>query len=125
MTFTEKLGAATILLRSKGLRRPLYAPTIVALLWRFGVEIPPPHFAGFAGTFAFAGAAFGGVWGLVMWFAMWSASGVPAFEALRLVALVGFATGGFVAIYYRVSARRHRVPRWADFHPTGSAAMAS
>lgn len=98
MTFNEKLAAATTFLRSKGLRRPVYAPTFVALLWRLGVEVPPPHFAGFAGVFAFTGVAFGGAWGTLMWFTKWSANGVSAFEALPTAVAVGLVTGGCVAI---------------------------
>lgn len=115
MTFDEKLAAAKTLLASKGLWRASYAPTLVALLWRLGVNIPPPHFAGFLGIFVFSGCGFGVAWGLVMWFVRWSSHGVPASDAVLYAASVGLLFGLAMASYYRYAARKHAIPTWDAF----------
>ena len=120
MLFDDKLAAAKEFLASKGLRRAAYAPTVVASLWRLGVRIPPPHFAGFFGTFTFAGGLFGAVWGVVMWFAWWSRHGTRPTSALVISSLVGLIVGLVVAVYYRVDARTHSIPKWDAFAPAKS-----
>ena len=117
MNFDQKLASAKTLLASKGIRRPSYAPTVVAFLWRFGLQVPPPHFAGFFGTFAFAAIVFGLAWGVVMWFLVWSRAGTSPAYAAGISALVGVVIGLGVAMYYRHSARKHAIPRWADYTP--------
>jgi hypothetical protein len=119
--FDEKVTAAKELLASKGIARPLYAPTVVALLWRLGVEIPPPHFAGFAGVFAFAAILFGVAWGLIMWFAWWSHHGTPLPFAIGVSAAVGIVVGLAVAAYYHAAARKYAIPRWRDYSGSGQA----
>ncbi len=123
MTFDEKRTAAVELLASRGLWHRTYAPTLVKWLWRFGFKVPPPHFAGFFGTLAVSGGVFGTVWGLVMWFAVWSRSGLAPMVAVAISATAGLLLGLVMASYYRYSARRHSIPRWSDFVPadTGSA----
>jgi hypothetical protein len=120
MNFNEKVAAAKDYLASKGIIRQAYAPTLVTLLWRLGVKVPPPHFAGFAGTFLFVGTFFGTVWGLVMWFLYWSRNGVAPAQAVGYSALAGLVLGLLFASYYRFSARKHGIPRWADFSPAGT-----
>ena len=117
-TFDEKLAAAKKLLASKGLWRASYAPTLVAFLWRAGVRIPPPHFAGFFGVFLFSGAVFGVAWGLIMWWLRWASHGTPATTAAALSALVGALVGLAMAGYYRYSARHNAIPSWDSFDPS-------
>ena len=111
MDFNEKVTAASEILEAKGFRRRVYAPSFVAFLWRLGLKVPPPHYAGFLGTFAFAGVLFGAVWGTIMWFAVWSRHGVAPSSAAAYAAVFGAVAGLAVASYYRVSARRHAIPR--------------
>lgn len=118
MNFQTKVEAAKKLLSSKGIPRPAYAPTVVAFLWKAGVEIPPPHFAGFGGVFAFATALFGVAWGAIMWFAWWSRHSTPLAVALGTSIVVALAVGLAVAAYYRASARKYAIPRWRDFVPS-------
>ena len=119
MGFEEKRVAALELLAAKGLWHRTYAPTLVKWLWRLGLEVPPPHFAGFLGTFAISGGVFGLFWGLVMWFAVWSRSGLALQIAVVFSALAGLVIGLSFATYYRTSARKHAIPRWSDFQPLG------
>jgi hypothetical protein len=120
MTFEEKRTAALDNLASKGIRRQAYAPTLVKGLWRLGLKVPPPHFAGFFGTFAISAGVFGVAWGLVMWFAYWSSHGGEPLMAAGVSVVVGLLLGLVVASYYRYSARKHSIPRWDDFVPSDS-----
>jgi hypothetical protein len=120
MTFDEKLAAAIELLASKGIPRAIYAPTMVALLWRLGLGIPPPHFLGFFGNFVFSCGVFGTVWGLFMWFLVWAREGVPPWTAVGLAAVVGLVGGLCAAGYYRYSARKHSIPTWKNFVPANA-----
>ncbi len=120
MTFDEKRAAALELLASKGLWHRTYAPTLVKWLWRLGVKAPPPHFAGFLGNLAVSGGVFGVGWGLVMWFAVWSRSGLALQLAVAISALAGLVIGLSFATYYRYSARKHSIPRWSEFAPPGA-----
>lgn len=119
MTFEEKREAATRLLASKGIWRASYAPTLVTWLWRLGLKVPPPHFAGFFEIFALAGGVFGVAWGLVMWLLVWSKTGFGPLGAAGVSAAVGLLFGLGMAIYYRSSARKHGIPAWDDFVPPG------
>jgi hypothetical protein len=121
MQFEEKVTAARELLASKGIVRAAYAPTIVTLLWRAGVKVPPPHFAGFLGTFLFSTVFFGVLWGVIMWFLVWSRNATPPATAAGTSVLVGVAVGLVVALYYRFSARRHAIPKWSEFEPAPAA----
>ena len=117
MGFEKKRAAALELLAAKGLWHRTYAPTLVKLLWRMGLKAPPPHFASFLGNFAVAGGVFAVGWGLLMWFAAWSRSGMAPLSAVAVSALAGMAVGLSLATYYRYSARKNAIPRWSDFQP--------
>lgn len=121
MNFNDKLAAAKELLAAKGIWRQAYAPTVVTFLWRLGVPMPPPHFAAFLSIFLFAGTFFGVLWGLIMWFWRWSSAGVTPGLAFGYAAASGIVVGLVFASYYRYSARKHGIPRWADFSPAGTA----
>jgi len=117
MNFNEKLTAAKEVLAATGMKRRLYAPSFVAFLWRLGIQVPPPHFAGFLGTSLFAGTLFGTLWGVLMWFLRWSHDGVTPGTAVAYAALAAIIPGLAAATYYRYSARKHAIPRWSDFAP--------
>jgi hypothetical protein len=112
MTFEEKRKSAIALLAERGVKRPAYAPTIVTLLWRAGLEVPPPHFAPFLAVFAFAAVFIAATWGLLMWFVVWAPHGEAVLTAIMIAALVGGFAGLVIAGYYRYSARKLALPRW-------------
>lgn len=117
MNFDEKVTAANALLAAKGIPPQLYAPTLVKLLRRLGLKIPPPHFTGFLGTFLVTAIFFGAVWGVIMWFAWYSSRGTPPVTVIGISAAVGVAIGLIFAVCYRISARKHNVPPWDQFQP--------
>lgn len=115
MRFEEKLAAARGLLASTGVWRGNYAPPLYLLLWKLGAKIPPPHFRSFAANLVWAGLWFGALWGLSMWFTVWSHQSPYVVLAAALFAGVFF--GLYMAAYYRYGARKRRIPLWRDFHP--------
>lgn len=117
MNFDRKVAAANELLAAKGIPHQLYAPTLVKLLRRLGLRVPPPHFAGFLGTFLVTAIVFGVLWGAIMWFAFWSSHGTTPALAIAVSAAAGAIIGLAFAAYYRVSARKHGIPRWDQFTP--------
>lgn len=112
MGFQEQRAAALELLASKGLPRASYSPTLVRALWRLGLEIPPPHFAGFGLNGVVFGGLFGVAWGLILWFAIWSRRGVDPRVALSVTGVVALVFGLGMASYFRFSARKHALPPW-------------
>src|SRR4051794_34204715 len=118
MTFEDKRVAAIELLKSKGVRRPAYAPTIVATAWKLGLEIPPPHFAGPLGIIGFVTIVFGTTWGIFLWFVVWSRNGTTPLRAIAMSAALGLAASLVAAVYFRRSARTLGLPRWDDFNPS-------
>jgi hypothetical protein len=115
MSFQQKRDAACALLAARGIKRRYYAPTIVTLLWRAGVEIPPPHFASFLPTFLFAAGMFSASWGVIMWILFWSHQNMSGLEAVGYSVFTGVVVGVVVANYYQNSARKHSIPTWRDF----------
>ena len=59
MSYPPKLDSALALLAASGIWRSNYAPPIRRLLWRVGVNIPPPHLASFGFNFIFSAIGFG------------------------------------------------------------------
>ncbi|PHV08669.1 hypothetical protein CSQ96_03775 [Janthinobacterium sp. BJB412] len=94
----------------KRIRRTTSAPLAFRLLWRFGVDLAPPHFNSFLVNAAVAGSHFGVFWWLIMWPMQWLRDGTPLATTL-LAALVAAAFFGLgMAAYYRYDTRKHGVP---------------
>lgn len=91
-----------------------YSPPAVRLLWRMGIDCPPPHFARFWPVFFISGVYFGVMLGLFMWLAtlyrpLFLLSSVP-FGA----AIAGCCFGFFMASYYAIGRRKYKLPRWEE-----------
>jgi len=117
MTFDEKRAAALALLATTGIWRSNYAPPLLRLLWKLGIDVPPPHFVGFTWNFIVSALFFGVAWGLVMWAVLWSRASMTLGTMVGTSALAGMLFGLCMASYYRFGARRHKIPLWKDFHP--------
>lgn len=98
-----------------GVSKSTAAPPAWRVLWRFGVQVPPPLFCPFAPTALVLGVAFGLLWGLLMGAILWSRQDTPialmAVGALFAGALFGLA----MTSYFRYLARRHGLPPWAEY----------
>lgn len=99
-----------------GIMKSNYAPPIYRLLWRFGVKMPPPHFAGFIFNFLFTGTIFAVGFGTFVWLFSWSANGKSAAGAVLASLAAGILFGLSMASYYRYGARKHKLPAWPELH---------
>jgi len=113
--FDARLQEALALLDGKGLRKSTYAPPLFWLLWKLGVEVPPPHMAGFASNSLLMGGFFGVFWGLAMWLLLWGRQGMPLAIVVVAALLAGALFGLAMAWYLRYWARKRAIPRWRDF----------
>lgn len=103
------------LLNKTGLMRDEYAPPAYRLLWRFGVDIPPPHFMSFGKLALFQGTAF--FVGIAIGMTLLTGLLLPGFSivmTLVLSLLGGGAFGLIMASHYDAGRRRHGLPSWHD-----------
>lgn len=117
----KRIAALEILART-GMERGNYAPPLLWICWRVGINVPPPHFVPFRKiaialgsyfTIAFA-LATGLALPLIRWFfegRLWwgllAASDVGA----------GVLFGLIMAAYYASGRRKHKLPGWQDLEP--------
>ena len=114
MNFEERRDVALALLEKTEIWRSSYKPPVLQLLWRFGFDVPPPHFASFFANFTIGGVCFGTVWGFFMWVALWSRQGLPLSGAAFAALIAGLLFGFAMAAYFRYSAQKHGLPKWSD-----------
>lgn len=110
--FETRKAKALDLLRGTGMRESNYLPPATRLLWRLGVEVPPPHFAGFFGAALVSGTFFGVVWGVLMWLIVWQHQGLSLAATSLTVLSAGLLFGLFMAAYYAWGRRKHALPAW-------------
>ena len=107
--------------KQRGIGQYTTAPPLYRLLWRIGIEAPPPHFASFGSIALLMGLFFGVFWGLVMWFTIWREDDMPIALALTTSAIAGLLFGVIMAAYFRWRARKLALPPWQDYpNKTGS-----
>jgi hypothetical protein len=114
MTPNKQRDAALALLAQTGIWPSNYAPPLFHLLWRMGVDVPPPHFVRFASVVIFMGTFFGGMFALFMWPTLWTRMGLSFGGALIRSGVAGLVFGLAMAGYYAYGRRRHRLPSWDE-----------
>lgn len=112
MTFDDKKERALALMAEKQMWRSNYAPPLLRLLWRCGVQIPPPPFAPFWLNALCFGGFLGAMWGLFMWFSTWRGGGYSVLMALQTSLLAGLFFGFFMALYHYWRKRVNKLPDW-------------
>ena len=112
MKSNPRREAALRLLAATGLKRSNYEPPLLRLLWRLGVDAPPPHFASFVGNALVAGVFFGSIWGFLMWLFLWRQQAVPATAPIVLTVVAGLFFGIAMAGYYAFGQRKYKLPSW-------------
>src|SRR5262245_58737420 len=103
------------LLSKTGLVRDEYSPPAYRLLWRLGVDIPPPHFMSFGKLVLFQGVGFF-IW-ITIGMTLLNALLLPGFPILLtlVLSLLGGGTFGLLmARHYDAGRRRHGLPSWHD-----------
>ncbi len=118
MTHDEKVQYLIKDLGQKGIGPYTVAPPFYRLLWRLGIEAPPPHFGGFLMPALTTGAAFGIIWGVFMWFTFWRGQTDPTI-AVGTSVLAGCLFGGVMASYYQRQRKKFALPRWEDYPASG------
>jgi hypothetical protein len=117
MTHQQRLEAMYKHLPTLGLGQWTFAPLLYRVLWKFGLELPPPHFTPFAhlallqGTFMTLGMS------LFLWIAntlLWDLHG-EAGPIAALIMISGTSFGLAVAFIYRAQARKRRLPLWYEY----------
>ena len=115
MTHSYKLKQMQRHLASVGVPPTTSAPPLWRLLWRLGIQIPPPLFTRFLPLALFMGILFGAFWGLFMWLFLWSRQSIAIGIILGASAVAGLLFGLCMADYFRHLARKHHLPLWADY----------
>jgi Family of unknown function (DUF6404) len=115
MTFEEKRDAALALVASTGMWRSHYAPPLYRVLWRMGIHVQPPHFAGFWFNVSVLGGFFGAFMCLFTTAAAWFSGRpwpLPGFLVAPVVA--GLVFGLLLAGFVHVRARTYSLPPWSE-----------
>ena len=123
MTHQEKVDHLIEKLGQQGIGPYTAAPPLFRLLWRLGLEVPPPLFLGFRqltllmGTFF--GVLWGVLWGLFMWLWQWQGeipAGVAVLTTVFAAVFAGLAFGLIMAVVSRWKAARLGLPSsWEDY----------
>jgi hypothetical protein len=96
----KKRLIALELLASKGLKRSVYEPHHLRLLWYFGFDTPPPHFASFFSNILMNGTFFGIFWWVFREVFKWLQSGIFQSIDIGAIVTVGAVYGFGMAVYY-------------------------
>lgn len=94
--------------------RSNYEPLYLRILWRFGFDVPPPHFLSFFQAATVATVWFALAFGTAMWILVWSKQGWTVLSAIAIACATGAFWGGGMAIYYACDRRKYGLPTWAS-----------
>lgn len=112
--FERKKDKALVIMEQKKVWKSIYAPPLVRLLWKTGINIPPPLFAPFWLNTSVMGGLFGVLWGIIMCFTLWSDTGVSVSDAVKHSALAGLLFGLLMATFYLCSQIAYKLPEWDE-----------
>ncbi|MBP1203673.1 hypothetical protein JOD97_001687 [Duganella sp. 1411] len=109
--FDRKKEIALNLLRKTNIKERNYLPPMFPFLWRFGVQVPPPHFIGLLPLILIMGLPFG-FCGLGFYMMDLGNKPFSPSAAIALVCAITLFLGAGFGFYYRGSARARRLPSW-------------
>jgi hypothetical protein len=101
MRYPAKVSIALERLAATDLKRASYAPLFHRALWRCGVNIPPPHFAGFFFNFAAMGAYLSVTWGFLLIVYCWFRYGMSPQTVFPLAVAAALLCSALTAVYFR------------------------
>lgn len=119
MTHDEKIALVISELTARGVSKGAIAPPAFRLAWKLGVAIPPPHFLSFGALAMVMGTFFGVLWGIFMWFVLWSRQGYTVGGTIVASLAAGTLFGVAMASYYRWKAQKLYLPPWSDYGKKG------
>ncbi|MBY0457314.1 MAG: hypothetical protein K2V38_08260 [Gemmataceae bacterium] len=126
MTAREKIAAAVLALKLRGINGFTAAPPPWRVLWWLGWNVPPPHFLRFVPLALIFGIPFGMFLHVLfvapaVFILLDNAPALFRFEMLldfvAMPALGGTGLGVLMALQYRWSAWRMGLPSWELFDP--------
>ena len=114
MTHLEKVDHFVAEAREARISKNHAAPPLFRLLWRAGIELPPPQFMRFWSLFLLLGGYLGTA-SFLFWstFRLWLRISIADIAWVSL--LGGILFGLIGAVYYRRVAKRLHLPAWADY----------
>ena len=115
MTFDEKIAIYEQVLISKGEKKSNASPPLYRLLWKLGLELPPPIFAGFIHNLIVQGGMFAIGWGTIMWFMMWRNEGKSLYVAIAASLFAGILFGIAMAVVWRRRNKKLGLGPWKNF----------
>lgn len=98
-----------------GIGRSTAAPPLWRLLWRVGMDVPPPLFLSFRAAALIMGSTFGLGWLCLVWLLPWQRQELRLDVVLASSLLAGAWFGVVMAAYMRWLARRHALPLWSAY----------
>jgi len=120
MNHRKKVDGLIAELEKRGISGQTVAPPLFRLLWKYGIDIPPPLFMSFCGNAALMGILFAIPFGALaaafivpMWFLM--PEKTLAIPALFATLLAGFLFGLAMATYNRYKAKHLQLPAWDKY----------
>jgi hypothetical protein len=112
MDFQKRRERALDLLKQAGIGHGTYAPPLMRLLWRFGVQVRPPHFMRFGAAALLWGAWFAVIWSAIMWMGVWSRHHIAPQAALASACGAGLFFGLSMAGVHAYQRKKHSLPDW-------------
>lgn len=112
--YFSKRDKSLAILKATGMWRSNYEPPYLRVLWRFGLDIRPPHFVPFFQILIFAAAWFAIAWGTFMWISTWSSQGPVGMSLVGRACGAGLFFGFFMAVYYAYGRRKYQLPKWTS-----------
>ena len=114
MTFEQRRDAALRLMDEAGVGPWTSRPRLWRLLWRLGVEIPPPLFMSAWGGALFSGLSFAVFWGAAMWLLIWRAQGFSPMAAIGSALFAGLLFGAMNSVLSLRKRRKLGLPPWGQ-----------
>ncbi|QGY32702.1 DUF6404 family protein [Pantoea cypripedii] len=110
--FIRKKTRAIDIMASKGMWSSNYAPPLHRLLWKLGVNIPPPPFTTFRSNMFIFSIMFGPAWGLMMWLILWKNAGNGLVSVLLTSVCAGLLFGFSMAAFHYWRKVVNKLPAW-------------
>lgn len=114
MPINPKRETALRLLAATGMWRSNYEPPLVRLLWRCGVEVPPPHFMSFRNNAVIFGTAFAIVFSVVRRLIEGPDNSRSLVAGLLELVVLGALFGLLMAGIIERAKRKYRLPTWRE-----------
>jgi len=112
--YPPRVQTALRYLDGAGIERKASSPPLHRLLWRFGLEVPPPILAGFVPNLLVMGGMFGVVWGFIMWLLVWRSSSMSGAAVLSFCILGGVLFGAGMAVLMKRQRQRRGLKAWEE-----------